>query len=136
MKSPQIQVGDNGIISFNRRFLFWVPELFPSNDPAVRNSLVVAPFWSDTDIRLTGNIHYRLIQAGSSTRELDMALLNFVSGLVAARGPKSAANFSATAMLVAQWLNVPPYPHGASSSDTLELSPTQFIDQVAILLWT
>ena len=64
-----------------------------------------------------------------------MVLLNFVSGLVAARGPESAANFSATAMLVAQWLNVPPYPHGASSAGTMEFSPTltQFINQVAII---
>ena len=98
----------------------------------MRDSLVVAPFWSDTDIRLAGNIHYRLIEAGRSTGEFDKALLDFVGGLVAARGPESAANFSATAMLMAQWLNVPPYPHGANSSD---ISPTlaQFITQVAIM---
>ena len=101
----------------------------------MRDSLVVAPFWSDIDTRLTGTIHYRLIEAGSSTGESDMVLLSFVSGLVAARGPESVANFSATAMLVAQWLNVPPFPHGSNSSGNPEVSPTatQFINQVDII---
>lgn len=130
-----LQVGDNGIISFNRGYLFWQPALFPTNDTAVREALIVAPFWGDTDTRLAGNIYYRLIEVGSFTEESDLTLLNFVSELVAAKGPESAANFSATAMLVAQWMDVPPYPHGAS--DTVEFPPsiTQFIDQVSCTFW-
>ena len=71
-----MQVGDNGVISFNRGYLFWEPRPFPTNDQAVRESLVVAPFWSDTDIRLSGDIYYRLIEAGRSTEESDLSLIH------------------------------------------------------------
>ena len=117
-----MQVGDNGIISFNRGYLFWEPSLFPTSNQAIRDSLVVAPFWSDTDIRRQGDIRYALIEAGSSTGKAEMALLNFVSGFIAAKQSKRAGNFSATSVLVAQWINVPPYPDGG---DLEELSPDE-----------
>ena len=123
------QIGDNGFISFDRGYLFFDPSRFPTNNPAVREALMIAPFWSDTDTRLEGEIIYRLIEAGSTTSQSDMSLLNFVSGFIAAKEPERAANFSASAMLVAQWNNVPPYPHADTN---FQFSPTveEFITQV------
>ena len=80
----------------------------------MRDALIVAPYWSDVDIRLQGRIYYRLIEPGRSTEDLDMTLLNFINGYIAARQSDIAANFSATAMLVAQWRDVPPFPIGGS----------------------
>ena len=91
---------------------------------------MVAPYWSDIDIRLQGRIYYRLIEAGRTTEDLDMTLLNFVSGFIAARQSNSAANFSATTMLVAQWRDVPPYPNGAGDIEGLSQSEAEFINQV------
>lgn len=88
----------------------------------MRGSLVVAPFWSDVDLRKQGSIFYRLIEARSSLVESDIALLEFVSGFVEAKLPDKAAGFSATALLVAQWMQVSPYPNGSNAN---ELDPTQ-----------
>ena len=101
--------------------------MFPTDNQAIRNSLVVAPFWADTDIRRQGDIRYILIEAGRSNGEAEMALLNFVSTLIAAKQSDSAGNFSATSMLVAQWMNVPPYPHGGAG---LTPDEEEFVNQV------
>ena len=90
---------------------------------------MVAPYWSNVDIRLQGRIYYRLIEAGRTTEELDVTLLNFVSGFIAAKQSDIAANFSATTMLVAQWRDVPPYPNGDGAEGLLQ-SEAEFINQV------
>ena len=124
-----LQISDNGFISFRQGYLFSRPEQFPSTTIAVRDALIVAPYWSNIDIRLQGRIFYRLIEAGRTTEELDMALLNFVSGFIAAR---QSANFSATSMLVAQWRNVPPFPNG-NGAEGLSQNQAEFINQVLTL---
>ena len=48
------QVGDNGIISLNTSFNSWLPRLLPLN-----GSKFIAPYWSDVDLRGTGEIYYR-----------------------------------------------------------------------------
>jgi hypothetical protein len=126
-----LQVGDNGFLSFRQGYLFNQPQLFPSAIDAVRNALIVAPYWSDVDIRRQGRIYYRLIEPGRSTEDLDMTLLNFVSGFIAARQSDIAANFSATTMLVAQWRDVPPFPNG-EDVERLSQSEAEFINQVRI----
>ena len=82
---------------------------------------MVAPYWSNVDIRQQGRVYYRLIEPGETTEDLDVALLNFVSGLIAAKQSGIAANFSATTMLVAQWRDVP----------QLSQNEAEFINQVA-----
>ena len=125
-----LQVGDNGFISFRQGHLFSQPQLLPSANAAIRDALMVAPYWSNVDIRLQGRIYYRLIEAGRTTEELDIALLNFVSGFIAARQSSSAANFSATTMLVAQWRDVPPFPSGAGDIEGLSENDAELINQV------
>ena len=99
----------------------------------MRDALIVAPYWSDVDIRLQGRIYYRLIEPGRSTEDLDMTLLSFVNGYIAARQSDIAANFSATAMLVAQWRDVPPFPIGGSV-EGLSQTEAEFFSQVTFEL--
>ena len=124
-----LQVGDNGFISFRQGHLFSQPQLLPTADIAIRDALMLAPYWSNVDIRQQGSVHYRLIEPGISTEDLDIAFLNFVSGFIAAEQGDNAANFSATTMLVAQWRGVPPYPNG-DGAEGLPSSEGEFINQV------
>ena len=116
-----LQVGDNGFLSFGQGYLFNQPRLFPSSIDAVRDALMVAPYWSNVDIRQQGRVYYRLIEPGKTTEDLDVVLLNFVSGFITAKQSGIAANFSATTMLVAQWRDVP----------QLSQNEAEFINQVA-----
>lgn len=117
------------MISFRRGFNYYIPNLFPTNRQAIRNSLVIAPFWSDIDIRLEGSIYYKKY-IRTSENESDIKLLNFISGYIANR-QSNATNFTGNTMLVVQWKNVPPYPHGASSVfNQLD----SFINKVSILM--
>ena len=102
---------------------------------AVRDALIVAPYWSNVDIRRQGRIYYRLIEPGRSTEDLDMTLLSFVSGFIAAQQSDTAADFSATTMLVAQWRDVPPFefPNG-EGVEGLPQSEAEFISQVTFEL--
>ena len=98
---------------------------------AVRDALIVAPYWSDVDIRRQGRIYYRLIEPGRSAEDLDMTLLSFVSGFIAAQQSDIAANFSATTMLVAQWRDVPPFPNGGGVEGLSQSeADLEFINQV------
>ena len=124
-----LQVGDNGFLSFRQGYLFNQPRLFPSTLDVVRNALMVAPYWSNVDIRQQGRVYYRLIEPGRTTENVDMTLLNFVSGFIAARRNDIAANFSATTMLVAQWRDVPPFIN-VDVVDGLSASEADFINQV------
>ena len=126
-----MQVADNGFLSFGQGYLFNQPRLFPSAIDAVRNALIVAPYWSNVDIRLQGRVYYRLIEPGRTREDLDMVLLNFVSGFIAAKQSDIAANFSATTMLIAQWRDVPPYPNG-DGAERLSPSEAEFINQVTL----
>ena len=99
-------------ISFDRRFLYWNPEQFPTANSDIRDSLVVAPFWSDSDVRMTGDVFYKLIEIrGTNTSVQDQTLINYVSKFIA-NTHTHVGNFSGSTMLVAQWKSVPPSPHG------------------------
>lgn len=109
--SNSLQIGDNGVISFRRGFTYYTPRLFPTSRQVIRNSLVVAPFWSDVDVRLEGSIQYEtFVRIPGFSRE--NVLLNYVSGYVANEW-NNAENFTGSTMLVVQWNYVPPYPHGS-----------------------
>lgn len=126
-----IQIGDNGVISFRRGFIYYKPGLFPTNQQAVHDSLVVAPFWSDVDVRLEGDIYFRQFFRASGT-ESDTTLLNYISSYVAAT-QTNATNFTGSMMLVAQWKNVPPYPHGESGLASQLGSYASFTSKVSLI---
>ena len=121
------------MISFRRGFTYYTPDLFPTNRQAIRNSLVVAPFWSDVDVRLQGSIHFKVF-VRTSGNEQDIELLNFVSGYIALT-QNNAANFTGNTMLVAQWRDVPPYPYGSSRFlDRLDSISIKVITESACVL--
>lgn len=104
------QVGTNGVISFEDPWAFWYPETFPTSFQATREAFVVAPFWADHDIRLEGEVSYQTYTFGDSDSN---AALEYVSAFVRSRS-NTAGNFTGRWMLVAQWTDVHPYPHGNS----------------------
>ena len=71
----------------------------------IRNSSVVAPFWSDVDTRIEGCIQYQVFDPVS-----DNATISEVSSYVSQATNRS---FSGVWMLVAEWRDVHPFPHGS-----------------------
>ena len=98
------------MISFRRGFTYYTPRLLPTDRQVIRDSIVIAPFWSDADLRLEGTLRFKTFTRMSAT-SVDNELLNYVSGYIANQW-NNATNFNGTTMLVAQWKNAPPYPHG------------------------
>ena len=101
----------NGVISFGDKWNFWQANRFPTSNPWSRMGYVVAPFWNDNDIRISGAVRYAVIDGTQGN-----ALLKNISVFIQ-RNHKSVAavDFAGVWMLVAHWDNVHPYPHGSPS---------------------
>ena len=97
-------MGTNGIISFGAGWTAFNPQLFPTSNSVTRKAYVVAPFWSDNDLRLAGNITYQVHES----------MTNLVANVSAFISDTTGTNFSGTWMLVAQWNGAHPYPHGSN----------------------
>ena len=104
------QVGTNGIFSFGREFSLDLPEPFPSDNVAVHFSYLVAPFWSNTDTRLNGQVNYEVHVAGESSTSDEY--IGHVSSLI---NSELDSYFSGSWMVVATWESVHPFPHGNSA---------------------
>ena len=102
------QVGANGIISFGAGWTSRLPQLFPTNNNITQYGYVVAPFWSDNDLTLAGNITYQVEEFSSDQLTSASAFITDTTN----------TNFSGTWMLVAQWNDVHPYPHGSNPSSS------------------
>jgi len=79
----------------------------------VRSFHVVAPYWSDNDIRQEGSVSYEVFQLRTTGAYGD-EVLDDVSSYIRERNMSS--NFQGSFMILAEWTDVHPYPHGASSS--------------------
>jgi len=73
---------------------------------------VVAPYWSDNDIRREGNVSYEVFQLQATGAYGDQ-LLDDVSSYIRERNTSS--QFRGSFMILAEWDDVHPYPHGASN---------------------
>ena len=98
-------MGTNGIISFQRGFYYWWPSPFPTYSHYIQSRYVVAPFWSDNDIRITGDICYEVHERVDASTAIVSEYISHNTG----------TNFKGRWMLVAQWENVHPYPHGSQN---------------------
>ena len=90
---------------------------FPTNWTSIQDSYIAAPYWSDSDIRLSGDVCYEVHNDRSGS-----SILRDVSDII---HKLSGASFSGYWLLAAEWSNVHPFPHGASylarlSSDVQE----------------
>lgn len=104
----------NGVISFGSGWLFWYPEPFPTRQFFVRNTSVVAPFWSDNDIRQNGTVRYEVHTRSTGTNSTSGQLLDQVSSFIVNQENLTTGSFLGQWMLVAEWDEVHPYPHGVS----------------------
>ena len=94
--------------------MLWNPEPFPGNTlSSVRKFHVVAPYWSDNDIRREGEVSYGVFQL-QATGPYGDQLLDEVSSHIRERNISS--DFKGTFMILAEWKGVHPYPHGGSSA--------------------
>ena len=110
-----LQVSENGAISFANPWPYSSPSRFPTNWYWTRNQYVLAPFWSDNDIRRSGSVRYANITLGDSRH--DNKLIKTVSRFIRYQHDDAAMqNFEGQWMLVAYWDGVHPYPHGSTDS--------------------
>lgn len=105
-----LQVGVNGIISFDREFTLDSPEDFPSMDGDVYFSYLVAPYWSSIDTRRDGTVRYETYRRGDSESS-DQQMRRVDEFL----GDEEGIDFVGEWMLLASWEGVHPYPHGESA---------------------
>ena len=76
---------------------------------------MVAPFWSDNDIRKAGAVRYAVINLEESDKGEEV--LRNVSRFIRHQDRHAAdENFEGQWMLVAYWDRVHPYPHGSHSN--------------------
>ena len=109
-----MQVNENGLFSFNEPFSFSHPNQFPTDNIYSRLRNVVAPFWSDNDIRKNGTIRYVDINIRyplNSTHISEVLAHLRKTGTIG-----SEQEFQPTWMIVAQWDKVPPFSQDDVSS--------------------
>ena len=115
------------MISFSKPFHKWYPSPFPGHYYQ-RRFYVVAPYWADHDIRKSGEVYYETFEKGKS--KTDDVVLDEVNRYVSLN---TGQYFTGTFMILAEWQNVHPYPHGSCDFyDIIKSYPTIrfFINQV------
>ena len=121
-----MQVSENGVISFGKPWKYSHPQLFPTDDYYIQQSFVIAPFWSDNDIRKEGTVRYTVVHPednnanGNNVGPFDMAKVIITNNA-------NDADFSGTWMLVVQWDKVHPHPHGADDHEGIS---EEFLNKV------
>ena len=108
-----MQVGTNGIFSFGSPFSENSPAEFPTSQASTFYSYIVAPFWSNIDTRLNGSVHWQVYS--SDVQSENMKISQVAEFVNMEQGQESIVN--ANWMLVATWVDVHPFPHGASAEE-------------------
>ncbi|XP_026018809.1 alpha-tectorin-like [Astatotilapia calliptera] len=91
-----IYVNHNGHLTFDASWSSYTPQLFPmygSRD-------IIAPFWTDLDNRVNGQIYYKQYTSGSVLQQATQDINQYFPGL----------NFNANWVFVATWFEVAYYP--------------------------
>lgn len=86
------------------------PQNSGNSFPSERAAHVIAPFWSNNDIRRSGRIRYEVYDTSNGAAAVDV--LNRVSDVIVNRTGES---FQGVWMLLVEWENCHPSPHGQSS---------------------
>ena len=104
-----MQVNEDGVITFEKEWRNSHPDRFPTEHYWSRQRQVVAPFWSDNDLRKAGAVRYVAygLQVGDETSQGKM-LLDKVNQNV----QKVDEEFTGKWLLIAHWDHVHPSPHG------------------------
>ena len=120
-------MSENGAISFDREWKFSVPHRFPTNSEVIMQHLVVAPFWSDNDIRNEGVVRYATYTEGGESVLGAALLTNFTTYI---RSLNKDPDFEGHWMLVAHWDGVHPSPHGGDTDNGISQAE---LDKVNVL---
>uniref|UniRef100_A0A1X7TZY4 VWFD domain-containing protein n=1 Tax=Amphimedon queenslandica TaxID=400682 RepID=A0A1X7TZY4_AMPQE len=115
-------VSANGVISFEKPIKCGDASPFPTNLTNVENGFIVAPYWSDSDIRSTGSVCYEVHDDINSS-----PLMRTVSDIV---HKLTGTSYNGYWLMVAQWRNVHPFPHGASFLGQLNSDIQSFANKV------
>uniref|UniRef100_A0A3P8T4I3 Si:ch211-182p11.1 n=1 Tax=Amphiprion percula TaxID=161767 RepID=A0A3P8T4I3_AMPPE len=98
----QIYVNHNGHLTFNAPWYSYIPQRFPmygSRD-------IIAPFWTDIDIRRNGQINYTQYTNGTVLQQATRDINTYFPEL----------NFTATLVFVATWYQVPYFPYSGTQT--------------------
>lgn len=95
------------------------PQTAGNSFPDVINSHIVAPFWSNNDIRSSGMVRYE-VHNGSSAASRD--LLSTTGEVIA---NTTGETFQGVWMLLVEWRDCHPHPHGQ-----VGLSTNSFLQKV------
>lgn len=87
---------------------------------------IVAPFWSDNDIRISGNVSYAVIIKGDSEKGDEM--LKVANEYF--QQQEGTIDFEGVQMLVAQWDHVHPFPHGSPDEYSASITRSTELDKV------
>jgi len=98
-----------GVISFGEEFANEAPGEFPTESASTYYKYIVAPYWSNTDTRMDGQVWYQIYQSGGGG--MSDTLLNTVGTFIV---NQTGVDFVGNWMLVAKWEGVHPFPHGRS----------------------
>ena len=101
-------------MSFEQEWRYFTPLRFPTSSEEIMRHLVVAPFWSDNDIRREGAVRYATYTRGDSSALGETLLTNLTTYI--SRLNKDS-DFEGRWMLIAHWDGVHPSPHGGNSSN-------------------
>jgi len=93
---------------------------------------VVAPYWSDNDIRRDGNVSYEVFQLQATGAYGDM-LLDYVSSYIRACR-NTSSDFRGSFMILAEWRGVHPYPHGSNDAADNDPFLSQVNDAIDVIL--
>jgi len=92
--TTSLQVTDNGVVSLGDPFYSYTPEELPLN-----GSMIILPFWADTDVRGTGQVLYR--------QTTDPSLLDRATSEIRAAFPMDEYfSVTITSMVIATWDSV------------------------------
>lgn len=100
-----LQVSADGLFSLSEPYTDCCPSPFPLEDV-----YMVAPYWSDVDIRLEGEVRY---EVHTWSNPDSWSLLTNVSSFLS---EQAGFVINGTWMLVAKWDGVHPFPHGSDNT--------------------
>ena len=94
----------NGFISFGTPVTYFTPLTFP-----LSFAQIIAPYWTDIDLTVTGSVRYSIITKFHPTLS---CLLELTSDYISSR---EGVQFKASWMLVAHWMYTCPYGNNTCS---------------------
>ena len=97
-------MSNNGILSFGAPFYDYIPRRFPHTYFPYP---LIAPYWTDVDLRWNGNVIYGVYTAENGSFYIDQ-LYEFLSNT-------GQGSFTASMIVVAQWIDVCPYSNSFCS---------------------